>query len=240
MCLSAAQTQNESWKHIPRHQKVNPEGFAVCLWNTSRPNVQRGLQDTSWSCKQQTVWFLLLGTHASISWLSEPSSSRHLIWNLKWLNAETSLHKKRTVLDNLGEKQSWDVLHQAETTSDPSPYSQALPSFPPAQQSWLRSSLIPSSTHAPVWFLSMKTEAGPPSQKTFQKYLLWQSSVAVGLLETLTSGTSCYLAPMHLSYLSTVEKSFFSPSGFILTLLAIHFTIKNTHTLTSPGNLPLF
>lgn len=43
MCLSAAQTQNESWKHIPRHQRLNPAGFSVWLWNTIRLNVQRGL-----------------------------------------------------------------------------------------------------------------------------------------------------------------------------------------------------
>lgn len=43
MCLSAAQTQNESWEHVPRHQRLNPAGFSVCLWNTSRLNVQRGL-----------------------------------------------------------------------------------------------------------------------------------------------------------------------------------------------------
>lgn len=43
ICLSAAQTQNESWKCVPRHQKANPRGLAVCLWNTSRLDVQRGL-----------------------------------------------------------------------------------------------------------------------------------------------------------------------------------------------------
>lgn len=46
---------------------------------------------------------------------------------------------------------------------------------------------------------------------------------AESLLETLAHR---YPASMHLS---TMEKSFFSPSGLILTLPAFHFTIKKTH-----------
>lgn len=123
LCLSAAQTLNESWEHVSRHQKVNPRGFSVCLWNASRPNVQRELQDSSWGCRQQTVVLFILGTHAWISWISETFSCRRLIWNSTWLSTEASLHKKRTALDNLRAKQAamfsimWELLVTASLYS---------------------------------------------------------------------------------------------------------------------------
>lgn len=133
----------------------------------------------------------------------------------KWLKAETSLHKKRTALDNLREKR---------TVSGPSSYSQALPSSPPAPQSWPRSSLTPSSAHGPLKCLTMTNRIGTSSSEDISK----SSTCGRAGWRGLARNTR-HLALMHLSCLSIMEKSFFSPSGFILTLLAFHFTIKKTH-----------
>lgn len=199
LCLSAAQTLNESWEHVPRHRKVNPGGFSVCLWNATRLNVQRGLRDSSWGCRQQTVVLFILGTHACISWISETFCCRRLIWNSTWLSTGASLHKKRTALDNLWAKQAamFSIMWERLVTASPyslrflfsiSPGSSFLS---PAHPSVRGSSLTFSS---PLRICPPKPESVPPPRMTFQSRLFplllcWLLGTSCPALHSLLQGT---------------------------------------------------
>lgn len=109
--------------------------------------------------------------HMAVFSDSETSSCRHWIWNLNWLNAETSLHKKRTALDNLWDKRGCDVLHHVGTMSDPSSYSQALPSSPPARQPWPGVLWPPPALTVLCGACPGKPESGPLLLRRHFKYV---------------------------------------------------------------------